>query len=74
MSKTNEPSRSQGGTFIRDTTGKLLEHIPPTRPAPPLQAAQAAPGSAENPPEEAPAPPAASARKPATRPVTRRGR
>lgn len=70
MSKTNEPNRSQGGTFIRDTSGRLLEHIPPTRPAPPLQAAQE---SAENAPAEAPAPPVAPTPK-ATRPATRRGR
>lgn len=73
MSKSNEPNRSQGGTFIRDTSGKLLEHIPPTRPAPPLQAAQAAQDSAESASEEAPAPPVAPTPK-ATRPAARRGR
>lgn len=28
---TKEPNRSNGGTFIRDKDGKLLEHIPPTK-------------------------------------------
>ena len=32
-SKPQEPDRRKGGTFIRDTQGKLIEHIPPTRPA-----------------------------------------
>lgn len=27
-----EPDRSRGGTFVRDREGKLLEHLPPTRP------------------------------------------
>ncbi len=34
MSKTqtHEPSRSGGGTFIRDRDGTLIRHIPPTTP------------------------------------------
>ncbi len=28
-----EPNRSNGGTFLRDANGVLIEHIPCTRPA-----------------------------------------
>lgn len=43
--KKTEPNRSLGGTFIRDASGALLEHIPPTRMQP--DAAPAAPPVAE---------------------------
>lgn len=35
MKHPNEPDRSKGGTFIRDTAGKLLSHLPPTALKPP---------------------------------------
>ena len=77
MSKNAEPNRSQGGTFIRDVAGKLLDHIPPTRPAPLPHELRAARASAES--EPASEPVAARAAAPAgtpkaTRPAARRGR
>lgn len=70
MSKSQEPNRSQGGTFIRDTSGKLLEHIPPTQPAPPLRVTQSAQPSTGGAPEEDPV----TSSKPSSRPAARSGR
>lgn len=43
----NEPTLSDGGTFIRDKDGKLLQHIPCTNPhAPTSPAKPAAPATA----------------------------
>jgi hypothetical protein len=49
--KTPEPDRRNGGTFIRDKDGKLLQHIPCTKPH--------APATAPVPTAVAPAPVAA---------------